>query len=171
MIRGNDVYINDDVFIKCDKTSIIGNHTAIDKGFYCTTELKIGDYVHIGPYVVIIGGDKSNMIFEDFSFAATGTKIIAGSDDYNASSLMGPVIPNEFKKLKLTTIRFEKFSGCATNCVVMPGITLGEGSLVGAGSLVTKDTKPWTIYAGYPARPVGVRDEDKVKKQSKSMGY
>jgi len=166
----NDLYIHDDVVIK-DKDVSFGNHTAIDKGFYCTTKLSIGDYVHIGPYVVGIGGLNSKIVFEDFTFAATGTKIIAGSDDYNGSSLMGPTIPKEMKILNLTTIIFEKYSGCAANCIIMPGVTLAEGSLVGAGSLVTKNTNPWTIYAGYPARPISKRNEMEVKKQAKKLGY
>jgi acetyltransferase-like isoleucine patch superfamily enzyme len=36
----------------------------------------------------------------------------------------------------------------------MGGITIGEGSIIGAGSLVTKDVEPYSIYAGVPARKV-----------------
>nr|WP_309569329.1 hypothetical protein [Bacteroides thetaiotaomicron] len=35
---------------------------------------------------------------------------------------------------------------------VMPGVTIGEGAIVGAGSLVTKDIPAWTIAAGRPAK-------------------
>ncbi len=51
----------------------------------------------------------------------------------------------------------------------MPGITLAEGSLVGAGSIITKDTKPWTVYIGNPARAISKRDENKVKDQAERM--
>jgi chloramphenicol O-acetyltransferase type B len=36
--------------------------------------------------------------------------------------------------------------------VILPGITVGEGAVVGANSLVTKDVEPWTIVAGQPAK-------------------
>jgi acetyltransferase-like isoleucine patch superfamily enzyme len=36
--------------------------------------------------------------------------------------------------------------------IVLKGITIGEGSIVGAGSVVTKDVPPWTIVAGNPAK-------------------
>ncbi|HEY6491766.1 MAG TPA: acyltransferase [Trebonia sp.] len=36
--------------------------------------------------------------------------------------------------------------------VVMPGITIGEGTIIGAGAVVTKDCKPDAVYAGVPAR-------------------
>jgi len=39
---------------------------------------------------------------------------------------------------------------------VMPGVTIGEGAIVGAGSLVTKDIPAWTIATGRPAKVVKV---------------
>jgi acetyltransferase-like isoleucine patch superfamily enzyme len=42
--------------------------------------------------------------------------------------------------------------------IVLPGITLGRGAVVAAGSVVTKNVAPMTIVAGVPAKPVGVRD-------------
>lgn len=38
------------------------------------------------------------------------------------------------------------------NSIILKGITIGEGAVVGAGSVVTKDVPPWTIVAGNPAR-------------------
>ena len=40
-------------------------------------------------------------------------------------------------------------------CVVMPGVTIGEGSVVAVGSVVTTDVPPYTVVAGYPARKIG----------------
>jgi len=53
----------------------------------------------------------------------------------------------------------------------MPGITLAEGSVVGAGSVLTKDTEPWTVYVGSPAKPVSIRDPELALKGAKSLGY
>ena len=36
----------------------------------------------------------------------------------------------------------------------MPGVTLGQGSILGANSFLKGDAEPWTIYAGNPARPI-----------------
>ena len=40
----------------------------------------------------------------------------------------------------------------ATGAMVLPGVTIGEGAIVAAGSVVTKDVEPWTVVGGNPAR-------------------
>ena len=41
------------------------------------------------------------------------------------------------------------------NAIILKGVTIGEGAVVGAGSVVTHDVPPWTIAAGNPAKVVG----------------
>jgi acetyltransferase-like isoleucine patch superfamily enzyme len=53
----------------------------------------------------------------------------------------------------------------------MPGVTLAEGCVIGANSLVTKDTEPWTIYMGSPAMPIKKRPKDKMLLYAKELGY
>jgi acetyltransferase-like isoleucine patch superfamily enzyme len=46
------------------------------------------------------------------------------------------------------------------NAIILKGVTIGEGAIVGAGSVVTKDVPPWTIVAGNPARVIKEIPED-----------
>ena len=55
--------------------------------------------------------------------------------------------------------------------VVLPGITLGIGSSVGAGAVVTKDTEPWTLYVGVPAKPIKKLPKEKMLSDAKALGY
>jgi acetyltransferase-like isoleucine patch superfamily enzyme len=159
---GIDFFIHETAIIKHPSMFDIGSHTAIDNGVTISTELIMGDYIHIAPYVVVIGGNKSKLILNDFSFVASGTKIVCGSEDYTGGGLVGPTIPEEYRDLTYSTVTFEKYAGCGVNCVIMPGITLAEGSVIGANSVVTKDTEPWTIYIGSPAKPVKIRNKEKI---------
>lgn len=52
-----------------------------------------------------------------------------------------------------------------SNAMVMPGVTIGEGAIVLAGSVVTKNVEPWTIVGGNPAKKIRVRNHDIDYKQ------
>lgn len=168
---GDDVFIHDSAIIKHPHLCDIGSHVAIDNGVTISTMITIGDYVHIAPYVVTIGGKTTRVTFEDFSFCAAGTKIVTGSEDYTGEGLVGPTIPSEMRKLILNDVTFKKFSGCGVNCSIMPGVTFGEGSILGANSLAVKDLEPWTIYVGSPAKPVKIRNREKILEYAKKLGY
>lgn len=169
--QGEDVFINEHCIIKRPHLCEIGSHNAIDNGVTISTQLIMGDYIHIAPFVVVIGGEKSKLILEDFSFIASGTKIVCGSEDYTGEGLVGPTIPEKYRVVNYTTVKFERFAGCGVNCTIMPGVTLAEGSILGANSLLTKDTEPWTIYVGSPAKPVKKRKKDIIIKNAKKLGY
>lgn len=48
-------------------------------------------------------------------------------------------------------------SWVAARAIILPGVTVGEGAVVGAGSVVTRDVAPWTVVAGNPAREIKKR--------------
>ncbi len=169
---GEDVFIAPTVIIRRPHLVKIGNHTAIDHGAYITTQADIGDYVHISPYVTCIGGEKSKLIVEHFATIATGTRLIAGSDRFHGEGFTSVTVPKQYRdEVIYSTIKIEKFAGVGTNVVIMPGITIAEGSVIGACSMVTKSTEPWTIYYGIPARPIKARKKDKMIEFAKQLGY
>jgi len=169
---GEDVYIAPTAIIKRPHLVTIGNHVAIDHGVYITTQAEIGDYIHISPYITVIGGEKSKLIVEHFCTIAAGTRIIAGSDAFLGDGFTSVTVPDKYRDaVKFTTIKIEKFAGIGTNVVIMPGVTIAEGSVIGANSLVTKDTEPWTIYVGSPAKPIKIRPSEKMKLFAKELGY
>ena len=50
--------------------------------------------------------------------------------------------------------------GSGINAIILHGITIGEGAIVGAGSIVTSDVPPWVVVAGNPARVIREIGED-----------
>jgi dTDP-4-amino-4,6-dideoxy-D-glucose acyltransferase len=170
---GNDVFISSNVEIRRPQLVQVGSHIAIDSGFYITTGASIGDYVHIAPYVTVIGGVNGFLKMGHFTNISTGSKIVCGSDSFLGDGLItAPGIPEEYRDtLKVEPIIFESFANVGANVVILPGITLAEGSVVGASSLVTKNTEPWTIYYGSPAKPIRVRQKSKMIEYAKQLGY
>lgn len=170
---GEDVFISSNVEIRRPQLVSIGSHVAIDSGFYCTTSAEIGDYIHLGPYCTVIGGASGLLKLDHFSGFAAGCRIICASDEHMGFGLIGPLgIPEEFRdKIISEPVVFQKFARAATNVVVAPGVTIGEGCVIGANSFVNKSTEPWTVYVGNPARPVKVRPKNRMLEFAKKMGY
>ena len=150
----------------------IGSHVGIDSGFYCTVAAEIGDYVHIAPYVTVIGGEKGFLRMGNFTTIAPGCRIICATDELLGKGLVGPIIPKKYRdRVKVSPVIFEDFASVATNVVIFPGVTLREGSVVGAGSIVTKSTEPWTIYIGIPSRPIETREKSIMIEMAQELGY
>ena len=172
MSCGQDTYISLRAEIKRPHLVEIGSHVAIDSGVYITTAAKIGDYIHIAPYVTCIGGASAKVVIEDFASIAAGARLICLGDEHLGEGLVGPTIPTPFKDKQVGgLIHIERFAGIGTNAIIMPGVTIKEGSVIGAGAIVTKDTKPWTIYVGAPARALKIRPKENMLRFAKELGY
>lgn len=167
---GEDVNIADFVVIKRPELVEIGNHVAIDSFFYSTTSMQIGDYVHISPHVACIGGKDALVKIGNFCFVSVGARLVGASEEFFGHGLIGPIIPKQYKdKIICEPIIFEDHSGVCANVTVLPGVTLAEGSVIAAHSLVTKSTEPWTIYKGIPAKPYKVRPREKMLRYAKEI--
>lgn len=167
----NDIIIDSDVVFK-QTPNIWGKRISIDKGFYCTTKLNIGSYIHIGPYVTVIGGANSEFTAKGFNNIMAGARIICGSDRFDDSGLFGAMIPNNLKgKQIIKPVIMEEFSNVGTNAIVLPGSILRKGVLLTAGSLLLGDTEEWGVYKGNPAVLVKKINGDKIIKNAKHLGY
>lgn len=167
---GEDVIISHLASITRPHLVSIGSHVAIDAWTYISTSLTMGDYIHIAPNVTILGGADAHLEMGNFTNIGSGGRIICASDDFK-QGLISPVVPDEYRNVINKPVIFEDFSTLGVNCSVLPGVTLGEGSIVGANSVVLRDTEPWTVYAGSPARPVGKRDSKRALDAAKKLGY
>jgi acetyltransferase-like isoleucine patch superfamily enzyme len=170
--HGANTFISAHVEIRRPHLVTVGSHSAIDSGFYCTVRAEIGDYVHIAPYVTVIGGERGLLRMDHFTTIAAGSRIVCVGDEHLGEGLVGPTIPEKYSdKRIIAPVIFERFASVGTNVVVLSGVTLAEGSVVGACSLVTKSTEPWTIYVGVPAKPLKARRKDKMIEMARELGY
>ena len=102
-------------------------------------EVRIGNYFMSGPNVVFITGNHRTDI---------------------VGKPMEQVTNNEKKAIDDQDIVIMDDVWIGANAIILKGITIGEGSIVGAGSVVTKDVEPYTIVAGNPAKKIKPRFTD-----------
>jgi acetyltransferase-like isoleucine patch superfamily enzyme len=142
MVLGSDIIIDDFVFIGSHSRLILGNH------------------VHIASHASLTGGGR--VLVGDFCGISSGARLVSGTDDFTGGTLTGPTIPQEFRDVRRGTIVLEPHVIIGSNAVVLPDVTVGEGSTVGAGSVVTQSLDPWGVYVGSPARRINTRPREIV---------
>lgn len=112
---------------------------------------KVGKNVFIGDNVKVDSGHADLIILEDHVHVAGGCRLLCHQRD-----LSNYCVGDDYAKLgyKLAPIHLKKGCLIGMESFVFPGVTVGEGAIVGAGSLVTHDIPAWTIATGRPAKVV-----------------
>ncbi len=170
--HGEDVFVDETARIVRPQLVDVGSHIGIDFCTFISVAMKLGNYVHISPHVSVVGGADGYLEMADFTTIACGSRLICNGETFSGDGLVGPIIPGPYRdSLKSAPIRLERFASIASNVVVFAGVTLAEGSVVGSGSVVTRSTEPWTVYAGAPAQPIRSRRRDAMPALAKQMGY
>ncbi len=126
----------------------IGAQAYVQGRFDGTT--KIGNHVWIGPQAYF---DARNLILGDHVGWGPGAKVLGSS--HTAVPIDRPVIQTD---LEIKPVRVEAWADIGTSAVLLPGVTVGKGSIIGAGAVVTRDVPPFAIVAGVPAKFVRWRD-------------
>ena len=142
--------------VRGDQLSL-GDHSTIDDFVYLDAGIRtvIGRYVHIGNHASVIGGGELEI--GDYAVVATGARILTATDTFHGGARMSTHLPAEFRHVVRAKVTIAEDGFVGANVVVLPGVTVPEGCVVGAGSVVTRDLEPWTVYAGCPARPIRAR--------------
>ncbi len=138
----------------------IGSHVRIDDKVTIIAEsgrVSIGSYIHIGECCYLSG--QGGITLSDFCGLSQGITIYSVTDDFTGDHLTNPTVPKEFLGLKIAAVFLGRHVIIGSGSVILPGCTIGEGSSVGALSLVTKSLDAWGVYVGAPARRVTARSK------------
>lgn len=136
----------------------VGRGVFIFPPFRCTAPegISIGNQVVISNNCVI--GGQGGLTVGNYVMIGHNSTIITAN---HGTSL--PDIPMIRQPLDTAPIIIQDDVWLGANVVILPGVTIGQGAVVGAGSIVTKDVEPYAIVVGNPAKPIRKRfDEDKI---------
>lgn len=141
----------------------IGSNVRIDDFAIITAEdeVRIGSYVHISAQAFIAG--TRGVDIGDFTGISVGAAVFSTSDDYSGEALVGPLIPEKYRKVASNRVRIGPHAVIGARSIVLPGVTIPEGTSVGCLSLVNRSLDPWTIYAGIPVRPLRPRSKNMLR--------
>jgi acetyltransferase-like isoleucine patch superfamily enzyme len=155
---GKDVKISDKASIYDAHRISLDDYARIDDFCVVSGSVSLGKYVHITVFCNLAGGEKG-IVIEDFSTVAYGCHIFTQSDDYSGESMVNSNIPKKYKNEIKAAIHIEKHVIIGAGSYILPGVTLKEGTSIGAKSLLLKTTQAWSIYAGSPAKRLKARSK------------
>ena len=159
---GQNVLISRKASIYSPEIIEIGDNVRIDDFCVVSGKISIGNYVHINPHCGIFAGMEGVEIGNYVSFASKVT-IYAISDDYSGEYLTSTLIPSSRSFMKYGKVNIGDYSILGVGVSVLHGVDIEEGTAVGAMSLITSCTKPWSIYVGTPARFLKERSRDMLE--------
>jgi acetyltransferase-like isoleucine patch superfamily enzyme len=110
-----------------------GCHIEYGTSIAASGSIRLGERVHVGPYVMIIDSEYHEV--------------------YDRAARPAP---------RPVTIHDDVWIGAKAS--VLPGVTIGRGSIVGAGAVVTKDVSAFTIVGGVPAKVIGEIDQARFER-------
>lgn len=107
--------------------------------------LQMGDYSVLGPNCNCY--NQGMIVLENYASVSQFTHLVTGTHDFNSKSF----------NLYTRPIRVCAEAWIALGGYVGPGVTIGEGAVLGAMSVTRQDLEPWMVYAGNPAVCVSKR--------------
>lgn len=110
---------------------------------------RIGDHVWLGPQSYF---DARDLVIEEYVGWGPGARVLGST--HSGLPVDVPIVQTD---LHIKPVTIEAWADVGTGATILPGVTIGRGSLVGAGAVVTHDVAPFSIVAGVPARVIGDR--------------
>ncbi len=125
----------------------IGKGSAIHMGarFYNPRNIYIGEDTIIGEGVVLDG--RSKLIIGNHVDIASEVMIYNSEHDINDENFKAVIHP----------VIIEDYVFIGPRVIILPGVKIGKGAIVAAGSVVTKDVPPFALVGGVPAKTIGER--------------
>ena len=151
---GHGIHIGSGVGFKHLETFEIGAGVFIGSQSFIQGRIHgrcvIGEKSWIGPQSYF---DARDLIIGDYVGWGPGAKVLGST--HTGLPLDVPIIHTD---LEIKRVTIESWADIGVNAVILPGVTIGKGSQVGAGAVVTADVPPFAVVAGVPAKFIKWRE-------------
>ena len=158
---GKNVKLSRKVSIYSPETISIGDNVRIDDFCILSGHITIGSNVHISAYVALYGA--MGIVIEDYSGVSPKSVVYSAMDDFSGEYLIGPIHPEHTTNVIGGVVRICRYVQIGSNTVVFPNLTIGEGAVVGACSLVRNNVEEWSVNYGIPAKKYKARKKTMLR--------
>lgn len=126
----------------------IGFMCEIDRGALLVGNVSLGRFCQVNQNAVLRG----KIDIGNYVMIANNVTIVSGDHDFGDTT-----VPIRFQGASSMAIHIEDDVWIGASSTICKGVTLARGTVVGAGSVVTRSSTPYSVLAGVPARIIGQR--------------
>ncbi|TKF34101.1 acyltransferase [Vibrio kanaloae] len=143
-------------FLSKKKFGFFGVRSQFRQGAYAieTHKIYIGNDVTIRPNTMLfaspLGGDDFQIVIEEKALIGSNVHIYVSNHRFTDTTM--PIYEQGHEPVSPVVIESGAWIGASVT--ILPGVRIGKNSVVGAGSVVTKDVDDYSVYAGNPARKI-----------------
>ncbi len=173
---GSSCFIERNVRFSVPQRVFLGNRVLVGESSYFDVqflegEIRVEDDVRIGRYCFLRAGPGNICMEEDVQIGTFSALTGSGGLRIGKNTLVArnvllmsgqhiykdPTVPIRFQGSELAKREIGEDVWLGANVVVLPGVTIGNGAVVGAGAVVTKDIPSYSLAVGVPAKVIGKR--------------
>lgn len=158
---GSNVKISRFARIYSPQCISIGDNVRIDDFCLLSGKITLGSHIHISAYVALYGAEGIEIC--DYSGISPKSVVYSAMDDFSGDYLIGPIHPVDLTNVTGGLVKIERFVQIGSNSVVFPDLTIEEGAVIGACSLVRHSVPAWGIYCGIPLSKLKERNKKMVE--------
>ena len=147
--------------IRSDDASLkacYGNGVSIADTVIVSSDVSIGKYSYVNPHSTL-----ENCTVGNYCSISAGVNICPGEHDLYAISTHPLFARDEMPKRAPVVIGHDVL--ISLNAVILKGVHIGNGAVIGAGAVVTKDIEPYEIVGGVPAKHIGWRFDPETRER------
>ena len=126
-------------------------------------KIRFGKNVQLNDYVHMVGMENieigDNVLMASHIFISDNSHGSYKGDELDSDPSVAPIN----RQYPVASIKIGKNCWIGEGSIIMPGVEIGEGSIIGAHSIVNRDVPSWTIAAGTPAKIIKKWDKDKKR--------
>lgn len=157
---GENVLISRKASFYSPEKMSFGSNVRIDDFCILSGEINLGSYIHIAAYSALYG--RFGIVMNDYTGLSSRCIIYSAMDDFTGNYLIGPMVDKRKTHITGGKVEIKMHSHIGAGSIIFPNITVEEGVVVGAMSLVKTNLKKWSIYVGIPAKELKKRINNQI---------
>lgn len=133
----------------------IAESARVDAWVKLSGKVTIGAYVHVASFSHL-GAGSGEVVLGDHCGCSSHVIICSGTPDLTYLHICPNAPPEHRHPIRTKTV-IGKYAILFAGAVILPGVTIGDCAVIGAGAVVTRDVPAFEVWAGNPARKIGER--------------